>query len=98
MSVVEVTEPTDLLSLVKDVALNLHLAHHAQLAEVAKQVRARNVGLEGDGVLRQFVVAWLSLSGGGYTSCTTASVAAAKEKTPLRTRLLMELSIISTAL
>lgn len=90
-------ESSNLLGLVEDVALDLHLSHHAEFTEVAQQVITGNFGLEGNGVLGQFEVAGLALRGGGVTSWTTASVAAAKENTPLRMRLLMQLSIISTA-
>lgn len=96
LSVVEVAEASNLLGLVEDVALDFHLSHDAEFAEVPQQVITGDFGLEGDGVLGQFEVFGLALRGGGGTSWTTASVALAKENTPLRMRLLMELSIIST--
>lgn len=89
-------ESSDLFCFVEDVALNLELPHHAELAEMFQKITAGNCGLEGDGVFWQFKVAWLFLCEWGFTSWMTASVAVEKEKSALRMRLLMELSILST--
>jgi hypothetical protein len=89
-------ESSDFFCFVEDVALNLELPHHAELPEMFQKIITGNSGLEGDGVFRQFKVAWLFLCEWGFTSWMTASVALEKVKSALRIRLLMELSIIST--
>ena len=44
-------EASNLLGLVEDVTLNLHLSHHAEFSEVFEQVFTGHFGLKGDGVL-----------------------------------------------
>lgn len=79
LSVVEVAEASDLLILVEDVAVDLHLAHDFQLAQVLQEVIAGHFGGEGDGVLGQLPVGRLLLSGCAVTSSRVASDTVAKE-------------------
>jgi hypothetical protein len=56
LSVVEVTEASNLLGLVEDIALDFELPHHTKLSEMLQKISFGDGSGEGDGVVRQFEI------------------------------------------
>lgn len=65
-------EPSDLLGLVEDIALDLQLPHHAEFPEMLQKFIPGDLCLERDGIFRQFPIlrrflvkrSWYELNGG----------------------------------
>jgi hypothetical protein len=74
-----VAEASDLLVLVEDVAVDFHLAHDLQFADMLEQLIAGDFSSNRDRVFSQLEVMRLILCGEEGTSLIVASVAVAKD-------------------
>jgi hypothetical protein len=80
LAIVEVAESSDFFGFVKDIAGDFHISHDAELLEVLEQISSGDLGGNGDRILRQFEVGWLSLRFKRTTSSIVACEAVAKLK------------------
>jgi len=51
LTIIEVAKSSDLFGFIKDITVNLHISHRAQLLVMLEQFIARDLGCDGYGIL-----------------------------------------------
>lgn len=68
LTIIEVTKSSDFFRFIKDITVNLHISHSAQLLIMLEQLISRDLGRERYGILGQLVVGRFFLNSSKQTS------------------------------